>query len=110
MVINWKIINLKRKLESGIVFDVVYMIQSEKDGITDRIIGSLPLSGNDNSPDFIKYEDLTEQIVINWVKSTLGEIKVSEIENKLKSTIEARIEKLNNQTIADGTPWSNQDM
>ena len=107
MVINWKIINLKRQLESGIVFEVSYLVQTEKDGVFDRIIGSLPFDGNDGSPDFIKYEDLTEDIVINWIKSTLGEAKIAEIENKLISTIEARIEKINNQTTASGMPWSN---
>ena len=49
--------------------------------------------------DIIEYEDLTEEIVIQWVKDAL------DVES-IESSLEAQIEKQKSPIDASGLPWS----
>jgi hypothetical protein len=45
---------------------------------------------NINKDFFIKYEDLTEDIVLEWIKKCIGEERLSEIEKMLIEPTEAQ--------------------
>ena len=56
------------------------------------------------SVDFVEYDKLTEDVVIGWVKSALGEDKVKEIEDNIAAQIDAQ-ENPPAATEGIGVPW-----
>lgn len=57
---------------TGIVYAVYYKVVSLFEDIEVVTHNTVELD-SPNSEEFIQYSDLTEEIVINWVKSYLGE-------------------------------------
>lgn len=56
------------------------------------------------SVDFVEYDDLTENMVIGWIKSTLGEDEVKQIEDNITAQIDAQ-ENPPAATKGSGVPW-----
>jgi hypothetical protein len=56
------------------------------------------------SVDFVEYDDLTEDVVIGWVKSALGEERVKQIEDDITAQIDAQ-ENPPAATKGSGVPW-----
>jgi hypothetical protein len=54
--------------------------------------------------DFVEYDDLTEDVVIGWVKSALGEERVKQIEDDITAQIDAQ-ENPPAATKGSGVPW-----
>jgi hypothetical protein len=105
MKTTWKIAQLKRNPSSGLVIEVTYIMSFELEGETDRHVGSVTLEGDETSETFVPYEELTEKIVLEWVKTTVGEEKITEIETSTKTRLEERIERKANPEFLIGTPW-----
>lgn len=105
MTTTWKIAQLKRKPLSGLVIEVTYIMNFELEGETDRHVGSVTLEGDESSETFVPYEELTESIVLDWVKEELTQEKITEIETSMEARLEKRIEKKTNPEFLTGTPW-----
>ena len=105
MEINWKIIEIERMLDNDMVIKVTYVCNVNSPNFMDRKIGEITLEGDTSSEGFIPFEDLTEEIVITWVKNTLTENGVQDIENKIINRLNVREDKLNNKTTEKGLPW-----
>ena len=105
METTWKILNLKRKPNTGLVIEVTYVMNFDLNGEKDRNIGMIELVGDENDPNFVLFEELTEEIVLNWVKGDLGEEKIQEIENRFQLNLEERIERKANPEFLQGLPW-----
>jgi hypothetical protein len=56
--------------------------------------GACTFTPDPSAPDFVPYEELTEEVVLGWV---WGEVSKSEVENTLEAS-------LTHATIV-GTPW-----
>ena len=56
------------------------------------------------SVDFVEYDKLTEDVVIGWVKSALGEDRVKQIEDDITAQIDAQ-ENPPAATEGYGVPW-----
>tara|TARA_R100001086_G_C11836925_1_gene258084 strand:- start:35 stop:523 length:489 start_codon:yes stop_codon:yes gene_type:complete len=56
------------------------------------------------SVDFVEYDNLTEDIVVGWIKNILGDDKVKEIEDNLASQIDAQVNPPA-ATEGNGVPW-----
>jgi hypothetical protein len=69
---------------------------------TGQAYGCLNVPFNPNKT-FINYSDLSEEIVIGWLKSIMSEDDIA----KLKSQIDAQIAAQVNPTTGSGLPWSN---
>lgn len=110
METNWKILNLKRKPSSGLVIEVTYVMNFKLQDESDRKIGVIELEGDENDPNFVPFEELTEEIVLDWVKSNLGEEKIEEIESKHQSIMEDRIYKKSNPEFLQGLPWDKSNL
>ena len=96
----FKIANMERKLdEIGTVYTVHYTVTRFRDGEQAGAYGSLDFEAPET--DGIPYPQLTEEVVIDWVKEKLGEEKVTEIDAALDAQI---TEKLTPTTSA-GVPW-----
>jgi hypothetical protein len=102
---TFKIANMKRTPDAGVVVKVVYIIEFEYNGIYDRHVGSVTLIGDPTSPDFVPFNELTEEIVTDWVKAELGETKLAEIDSTFQASLEAKYQAKQNPEFISGTPW-----
>jgi hypothetical protein len=105
MTTTWKIYNLEHEISNGLVIKVTYGFIVDSEGFLNRRVGEITLTGDPTSPNFVAYEDLTEEIVINWVKSELGEEAVTEIETQVQSQVQAAIDAAAAKTTQEGLPW-----
>lgn len=97
-MIKWVITEMESIQTSGKVFIVhwlAYIMDEEaKKGVPHY--GSVELSSE--SDEFIPYETLTEETVLQWVWSLVDK---AEIESKLKDTLSDKIV----GTVTSGLPW-----
>jgi hypothetical protein len=108
MTTTWKIAQLKRKPTTGLVFEVTYIMNFKLQNETDRKVGMIEFVGDVNDPNFIPFEDLTEEIVLDWVTTTLGEEEISATETEFEARLQERIDKKNNPEFLTGTPWEQE--
>lgn len=105
---TWKVANLERSVADGKVGVVHYTVKavsdvenpnSEEGGFYSAgAYGSVGLDGEVS----VSFEDLTEEVVVGWVKEALGGAeKVAEIEAALAGQIEQKI----TPSVAAGVPW-----
>jgi hypothetical protein len=98
----WSIVQLEHHVSDGLVITAHWQATLERDGKQARVYGSVGLPAKDPSdPSFIPFDELTEDVVIAWVKEQLGEEQVSGIEASLASQLEALI----NPVTVTGLPW-----
>ena len=64
----WKITDMERQLSDGYVFTVYWELSPDLIETGSVVSGSVGLEKPDN---LINYEDLTEELVVSWVKSVL---------------------------------------
>ena len=97
---NWAVANLERHTADGIVFVCHYTVNADDGTYSAGAYGSLGLEAPE--PDtMIPFDDLTEEIVVGWVKDKFGEEKVAEIEQALQ----AQLDEKHAPTNAAGVPW-----
>jgi len=98
---TWGINTLERETDDGFVFTAHYTVNASDEAYSSGAYGSVSFQRPDN---LIPYADLTEDIVIGWVKEALGgDEKVSEIE----ATLQAQIDEQRAPSKAAGVPWGN---
>lgn len=102
MTHNWKIYDLKRTISDNVVTNITYACESHLNGSTSRGIGDLIISGSASDPDFIAYENLTQDVVLGWVTSS---IDTSSIETSNSASIAQQITAKQAITEVNGTPW-----
>lgn len=105
---SWKLKSLKRKDSNNIKNIIVQTywekIGTDENGNQGSFHGATPfdLSTVDLN-NFIKYEDLTEEIILGWVQSVV----TGDYENHVNEQISKQIEeKINPSTdVKEGFPW-----
>lgn len=105
MKITWSIAELKSKSDTKVVIDVTAIVSFELDGYTDRAVRGAKFEGDPTSPSFIPFENLTEEIVIGWVKEQLGPDEIADMEDNVKKRIEQRIQSIKNPEFISKIPW-----
>ena len=98
--ITWKVANLDRTLADGRVNTVHYTVdaRSDNDTYSAGAYGSIGLEGDVTVP----YADLTEETVVGWIKSALGEEQVASVVDALN----AQLTEQATPTTGSGKPWS----
>lgn len=96
---NWAVANMERETADGFVFTVHYTVNAEDGTYSAGAYGSLGLERPDN---LIPFDDLTEEMVIGWVKEKFGDEKVAEIETALQEQLDEK----HAPSKAAGMPWS----
>jgi len=97
---TWNIANLERETEDGFVFTAHYTVSAADETYSSSAYGSI---GFERPESLIPFADLTEDLVVGWVKEALGgDEKVAEIEAALQSQINEQ----RTPTKASGTPWA----
>jgi hypothetical protein len=105
MTHNWKIHNLKYTISDKMVIRVIYECESSHENISDKKIGQLQLTtGSISDPGFINYENLTEEIVLGWVSSS---IDMSSVEALNSASIAGKGNRIDVITTQEGLPWGN---
>ena len=104
---TWKVANLERNLADGKVSTVHYTVNALSDTVNPNsesggfysagAYGSVGFDGDVVTP----FENLTEEIVVGWVKEQFGAEKVEEIESALQNQIDLQITPVS----AAGVPW-----
>jgi len=100
---NWTISTLERELSDGGVIAALWgcAASEESDGKTfsATCYGSCSFTYDPSSPDFVPYDQLTEEQVLGWVWN--DGVDKDATEAALQTKIDAQI----NPTTADGVPW-----
>jgi len=96
---SWRIANMERETADGFVFTVHYTVSADDGVYSSGAYGSLGLERPDNLTPF---DQLTEDVVVGWVKNKFGEEKVTEIEAALQEQLDQK----HSPTKAAGLPWS----
>ena len=98
---TWAIANLERKTDDGFVFTAHYTVNAN-DG-TYSSGGAYGSIGFERPDSLIPFADLTEELVVGWVKEALGgQEKVDEIE----AALQAQLNEQHAPTKAAGVPWA----
>tara|TARA_Y100000004_G_scaffold52143_1_gene57813 strand:+ start:1250 stop:1558 length:309 start_codon:yes stop_codon:yes gene_type:complete len=98
---TWTINQLERETADGFVFTAHYSVNAADDTYTSGAYGSI---GFERPDTLIPFSDLTEELVIGWVKEKIGgDEKVQEIE----AALQAQLDEQRTPTKASGLPWSN---
>lgn len=97
---TWNIANLERETSDGYVYTAHYTVNAvSEDGVySSGAYGSLGLERGDT---LVPFADLTEEIVVGWLKEKFGDEKVSEIE----AALQAQLDEQRQPTKAVGLPW-----
>jgi hypothetical protein len=99
---TWAIANLERETQDGYVFTAHYTISANDGTYSAGAYGSV---GFERPESLIPFDDLTKEVVIDWVKEAIGgEEKVTEIE----AALQAQLDEKHAPSKASGTPasWS----
>ena len=94
---TWKIVSLERKTADGFVTTAHWTCSDVDGDYSGSTYGALGLQGELTIP----YEDLTEEVVIGWVKASMGEETVAAHE----AAVAAQIAQAKEPAVAVGTPW-----
>ena len=95
---TWKIVNMERDSATGFVNNVHWTCSDVDGEFSGSTYGSLGLSGELVTP----YENLTEEVVIGWVKASMGEETVAATE----AAVAAQIADAKEPKVATGMPWA----
>ena len=97
---TWAIVNLERETDDGFVFTAHYTVNANDGTYTSGAYGSI---GFERPDSLIPFADLTEELVVGWVKEALGgQEKVDEIE----AALQAQLNEQHAPTKAAGLPWA----
>lgn len=103
---TWSIANLERKLPDGNtppdgqVYTAHWTVNLEDQGESAGAYGSVGF-GDPDPDNYTPFDQLTQDQVIGWVKSALGDEQVASIEAALESQIQEKL----NPTHSAGVPW-----
>ena len=98
---TWEVNTLQRELSDGYVNKVIYRVKGSDGTYETRATGEVDLPKPET---LIPYKDLTEEIVIGWVKANLeasAEGSVAKIEKAIEDTLALQ----KTPVHATGTPW-----
>lgn len=101
---TWKIYDLKRTINDGVVNKITYGCESEYSGSSVRKIGDLQVTGDTSDEGFIAYEDLTQDDVLGWVTGS-SDVDTIAIETANSASIASNIIARAAITESNGTPW-----
>ena len=97
---TWSVANMEHYTSDGVVFTIHYTVNAEDGTYSSGAYGSVGLEKPEPG-NMIPYADLTEEIVVGWVKEKFGTEKVAEIEAALQSQLDEQ----HAPSKAAGVPW-----
>jgi hypothetical protein len=96
MEYNWNIVNLDRKTSDGFVITAHYTVFAVDGDYTASTYGTVGYTQGEGN--IIPFDSLTPEIVVGWVKDSLGQSTVEE-------ALAAQINAQKNPVQESGLPW-----
>ena len=97
---TWKISNLSRETADGYVYEVHYTVDAKDDTYAAGAYGSIGLARPEG--ELIPFADLTEDLIVTWLKHQLTGAKVAEIE----AALQGQLDEQRSPSKAAGLPWA----
>ncbi len=97
---TWKIAQLERETSDGYVYTVHYTVDAKDDTYSAGAYGSIGLERPEG--ELIPFADLTEDLVVTWLKHQLTGEKVAEIE----AALQGQLDEQRSPSKAAGLPWA----
>lgn len=88
----WKVANLKRIINTGFVIQVVYVLTGTVNSKTEGYIGTICFKEEEPPVNFIPFEDLTEEIVLQWIYDYLTQERIDTILSNFEQSLQSRPE------------------
>jgi len=109
---TWKLTSLKRKDTTDIKNIVVQTywkkIGTDENGNTGEFSGATPFDLSTVDPNnFVKYEDLTEEMVLGWIQSVVVGDYERHVNEKIAEQIEAIVSPV--VSVTGGFPWQPEE-
>lgn len=106
MTLTWNVVQMNAYPEKDGLTDVVFTVHwnliATDEEYTSSVYGSVGVELDSSAP-YTPYDELTQDQVIGWVKSALGEEQVAEYEAGVTSVIEAQ---KNPTVVTPPLPWA----
>ena len=100
LAVTWNIANLERETADGYVYTAHYTVDAHDGTYSAGAYGSIDLGRPEG--ELIPFADLTEEVVVGWVKEKLTAEKVGEIE----AALQGRLDEQRAPSKAAGLPWA----
>lgn len=102
---EWNIIDIKVKTENNYVVEVMTSCKHKEGQGASVVVNTSNFIGEPDD-NFIPFEQLTKEQVLDWVKQELGADEVNRIETKVVYEATERNNYINNSTIqSKDVPW-----
>ena len=93
---NIKINNLERNPSDDTVITAHWGASLTDGDYSASAYGTQSFTRDENSPEFIPFDDLTEEVVVGWL----------ELDENLEANLQAQIDEQKTPTTVSGTPWN----
>lgn len=100
---QWKIADLERESVDGYITKVFYEVTAVDCQFNSVIDGCVSLNQSETRDNFVPFESLTEDLIVQWIKEQMGQEWVRDHELNLEKQIEVQ----RNPTSRFGLPWLN---
>jgi hypothetical protein len=97
---TWGIANLERETSDGYVFTAHWTLSATDGDHTAGSYGSIGFERPEGN--LIPFENLTKELVIQWVQEKLGEEQVTSME----AALQAQIDEQKAPSKESGVPWN----
>ena len=98
---TWSVTDMERTIADGGVKSVDYRVEGTDGTYVAYAYGRVDFTPDSSASDFVAYDDLTEAVVIGWVKDSLG----SDIVTATESYVGEKIAIQQVPVTANGKPW-----
>jgi len=95
MEFNWDVVQMDRKTSDGFVTTVHYTVSAVDGDFTASTYGTV---GYTEEGSFTPYNQLTQDVVIGWVQTSLGK-------DTVEAALTAQIDAQKNPVQESGLPW-----
>ena len=102
---TWQVNTLERELADGYVNKVIFRVDGEDGTYKFRATGSVDLPKPET---LVPYADLTEEVVLGWVKAKLDADNAGTVAN-IEAAVENRVNIQKTPTHGTGKPWVIED-
>ena len=99
---EFKIVQLERKLPSGGITVAHWTVSKTSDGITVSSYGAQGFQPDPTASGFVAFPQVTEAQVIEWIKTAMSVETVAAIE----ASLDAQIAQIKTPSTANGMPWT----
>ena len=93
---NWSIVQMDRLTADGFVVTVHYNVSATDGDYSASTYGTCGYTQESES--FVPYDQLTEEMVVGWVQTTLGK-------DTVEASLQSQIDALKNPVQESGLPW-----